>query len=345
VYYLAGALAFLTACAGPARNFAAAPNTKAGCGQLQAWAAEKYAAAPAQPGETGAEEDAREAAACWHRNGDDVHARAALLFELEQEAAARGKESTGRAGTFDDALARSLAAVALSARAHGEAQTEQRATAALGRVSPRTLELDAGHRNTVGSAGSAVSMIDGDCFFCAKAEVYGAQDREHVEQLGRWAGLPFVKRDDGREQFLLNTRLVEEGQQSPQQLFADAMRRRGRRIADGSSALLASRAPAPGEEASAEAPLFRLTLHGIASGNVQREVEGRGGLFVPVRSDAGEAWVKLPLKLLQRAGRDRRFVSPPDGVDVVVRYEGKEQDRPLYRAIILRTEDGAAEGP
>jgi hypothetical protein len=340
-------LALAAGCAGPARNFAAAPNNKQGCEQLQAWAAEKYAALPAQAGETGAEEDAREAAACWHRNGDDARGRAALLFELEQEVAARGKDTSARAGTFDDALARTLAAVALSSHARGDAgkATEERATKALAKVSPRTLELDTGHRNTVGSAGSAVSMIDGDCFFCAKAEVYGAQDREHVEQLGRWAGLPFVRRDDGREQFLLNTRLVEEGQQSPQQLFADAMRRRGRRISDGTSALLATRAPSPGEESSLEAPLFRMTLRGIAVGDVQREAADRGGLFVPVRSDAGDAWVKLPMKLLQRAARDRRFVSPPDGVDVVVRYEGKEQDRPLYRAIILRTEDGAAEGP
>ncbi len=340
-------LSLAAGCAGPARNFAAAPNTKLGCEQLQRWAAEKYAALPAQAGETLAEEDAREGAACWHRNGDDARGRAALVFELEQEVIARGKDASGRAGTFDDALARTLAAVALSSHARGDAEkaTEERATKALAKVSPRTLELDAGHRNTVGSSGSAVSMIDGDCFFCAKAEVYGAQDREHVEQLGRWAGLPFVRRDDGREQFLLNTRLVEEGQQSPQQLFAEAMRRRGRRISDGTGALLATRSPNAGEELSLDAPLFRLTLRGIAVGDVQSAAAERGGLFVPVHSDAGDAWVKLPTKLLQRAARDRRFVSPPDGVDVVVRYDGREQDRPLYRAVILRTEDGAAEGP
>ena len=42
LYYQAALLALLAGCAGPARNFAAAPNTKAGCEQLQAWAAEKY---------------------------------------------------------------------------------------------------------------------------------------------------------------------------------------------------------------------------------------------------------------------------------------------------------------
>ena len=345
----AAGLALAVGCAAPTRNFAAAPNNKAGCQQLQGWAAEKMGALPAQSGETQAEEDAREAAACWHRNGDDARGRAALLEWLEQEVeprkAAAYKFAQPRAGTFDDALSRSLAALALSSHARGERSVEERATKALAKVSPRALELDAGDRNTVGSAGSAVSMIDGDCFFCAKAEVYGAQDREHVEQLGRWAGLPFVRRDDGREQFLLNTRLVEEGQQSPQQLFAEAMRRRGRRISDGSGALLASRAPNAGEELSLDAPLFRMTLRGIAVGDVQREAGERGGLLVAVHSDAGDAWVKLPMKLLQRAARDRRFVSPPDGVDVVVRYEGKEQDRPLYRAVILRTEDGAAEGP
>ena len=335
----------LEACAAPARNFAAAAQTKAGCTQLVQWATEKYGARPAEPGETRADEDVREAAACWHRLKDDAQARAAMLIALEQEVAARpATGAPARPGTFDDSLARALAALALSSRGRGEADTEKRAVAALAKVSVRAIETGAGDRNAVGSAGSAVSMIDGECFFCAKAEVYGAQDREHVEQLGRWAGLPFVRRDDGREQFLLNTRLIEEGAQSPQQAFADAMRRRGRRISDATIALLSTRAPAGGEETSIEAPLFRVTLRGIAVGDVQRE-GGERGLLVPLKSEAGDCWVRLPPKLLQRAGRDRRFVSPPDGVDAVVRYEGREQERPLYRAVILRTEDGAAEGP
>ncbi|MBS2025885.1 MAG: hypothetical protein JST92_26075, partial [Deltaproteobacteria bacterium] len=226
----------------------------------------------------------------------------------------------------------------------GEKDTEARATAALAAIRGRQLELDAGDRTVTGNSSSAVSMIDGACFFCARAEVYGAGDGEHVEQLGRYAGYPYVKREDGREQFLLSTRLLGEGQQAPVQLFADAMRRRGRAIADSTPATLATREPAAGEELSNDAPLFRLTLRGFAVGDVASAGAGATGLSLPIKSDAGEIVVRFPPKILQRCGRDKRFVAPPDGVDVVVRFEAKDGARPVYRVIILRVEDGVAEG-
>lgn len=338
-------LAAAAGCAGPLRTFAnAAPGTE-GCAQLLQWAREKAGDRAARAGESGADEDAREAAACAHREGNDAQARAALLVALELQVPQRkGAALTAKTGSFDDSLARSLAALALSAGARGEQQTAGRASEALAAVRGRALEVEPGDRTVTGRTGTAVSMIDGDCFFCARHEVYGAADGEHVEQLGRWAGYPYVRREDGREQFLLNTRLLGEGQESPQQRFADAMRRRGRSIADASPAALAQRRAGEGEELSAEAPLFRLTLRGFAVGDVAREAGGAAGLLLPVRSEAGEIVVRFPQKLLQRCGRDRRFVAPPDGVDVVVRYETKDGERPVYRAIILRVEDGVAEG-
>jgi hypothetical protein len=129
------------------------------------------------------------------------------------------------------------------------------------------------------------------------------------------------------------------------------MRRRNRRIEPGTAAQLARRKPAPGEESAADAPLFQLALRGFAFGDVQRAEDeaqadsGPPGLRLVVHSDAGEVVVRFPLKLLERAGRAQRFVAPPDGVDAVVRYEGKDADKPRYRAVILRHEDGVAEGP
>ncbi len=327
------------------RNLAVVRPDKNGCATLQAWAEEKAHDHPARAGESSVEEDGREAALCWHREGDDSRARAALLTALEHEAKGKAGQSISlKTGSFDDSICRALGALALSARAHDQPEVAARAEAALATVHGRSLDLDKGDRTAVGSAGSALTMIDSDCFFCARAEVYGAQDREHVVQLGRYAGVPLVQRDDGREQFLVDTKLIGDGEESPQQLFAEAMRHRNRRISEGSPALLASRTPEPGEEMSADAPLFHVTLRGIAVGDVKKEA-GPNGLVVSVPSDAGQAYVRFTPKILQRAARDRRFVSPPDGVEAVVRFDGRNGAAPQYRAVILRTEDGVAEGP
>ncbi len=336
----------MNGCVAESRNLAAVRPDKAGCATLQQWAQDKSFAKPAHAGESSVEEDGREAALCWHREGDDSRARASLLIALEHEAKGRrGAAFTVKTGSFDDSLCRSLAALALFARAAGEADLDARAEAALAAIHGRTLDLDKGDRTAVGNAGSAVTMLDADCFLCARAEVYGAQDREHVEQLGRYAGIPLVRRDDGRAQFLIDTKLLAEGEESPDQLFAEAMRHRGRRISEGSLALLATRKPDDGEELAPDAPLFHVTLHGIAVGDVAK-ASTPTGLVVPAPSDAGQAWVRFPPKILQRAGRDRRFVAPPDGVEAVVRYDGRGADgAPMYRAVIIRTEDGVAEGP
>jgi hypothetical protein len=319
-----------SACAGPLRSLASNP----GCAQLASWAQEKAGDKPARPSESSAVEDSQEAAACFHQKGDDKSARAALLIGLTQRAA----EAGASAGSFDDSLARALAALALSARAAHEPQTFESAQKVLEGMHV-ALDLNDGDRTAAGGAGEAVSMIDGNCFFCAHADVYGAQDREHVELLGGFAGVPYCKRDDGREQFLLSTRLLADGEQSPRQKFADAIRRRARRIDDATPAMLAQRKPGPEEDLSTDAPLFRLTLRGFSYGLVDGEVR------LPVKSDAGEIIVRFPSKLLQRAGRDHRFVAPADGVDAVVRYEGLDDGRPVYRTVILRHEDGVAEGP
>ena len=330
----------LFACAGPARTLTAAGAGKAGCPRLLAWAREKAGPQPARAGESSAAEDAREAAACFHRAGTEPQARDALGFALALEAAARaGEPLTARTGSFDDSLARALAALALSARAAGEEDTFARAQAALQSIHGRALDLTRGDRTAAGSAGEAVSMLDGACFFCAHGDVYGAQDREHVELLGSYAGVPYARRDDGREQFLVSTRLLSDGEESPREKLAEAMRRRGRRIDDATPALLASRAPMPGEDLAPDAPLFRLSLRGFAFGVVAGEIR------LPLRTDAGELVVRFPGRLLQRAGRDHRFVAPADGVDAVVRYEGRDEGRPVYRTVILRHEDGVAEGP
>ena len=339
------ALAFCAACSAPLRNLANVRPDKNGCATLQGWAEAKNHDAPARAGESTVEEDGREAANCWHREGDDSKARASLLIALEHEAKSKaGQSITVKSGSFDDSICRALGALALSARAHDQQDVAARAEAALATVHGRTLDLDKGDRTAVGSSGSALTMIDTDCFFCARAEVYGAQDREHVEQLGRYAGVPLVKRDDGREQFLVDTKLIADGEESPQQMFAEAMRRRTRRISEGSPALLASRTPDPGEEMSNDAPLFHVTLRGIAVGDVKKE-SGPTGLTVPIHSEAGDAFVRFTPKILQRAARDRRFVAPPDGIEAVVRFDGRNGSTPIYRAVILRTEDGVAEGP
>jgi len=339
-------LAVLAGCMAPSRNLAAVRPDKAGCAQLQDWAQEKTNAHLPQPGESSAEDDGNAAALCWHREGDDKRARESLLIVYEHQARQRlHAPITVKTGSFDDTLCRSLAALALSATAHGEGEIAARAQKALAQVHGRSLDLDKGDRTAAGNAGTAVTMVDPDCFFCGRADVYGAQDREHIELYGRYAGVAYGKRDDGREQFLLDTRLLADGVESPQQKFAEAMRRRGRRISDGSAGLLASRKADEGEELSNDAPLFHLTLHGIAVGDVQKE-GGANGLLIPMESEGGNAWVRFPNKLLQRAGRDRRFVAPPDGIEAVVRYDGKNNDgAAIYRAVIIRTEDGVAEGP
>ncbi len=338
--------AAMTACYMPPRNLAAVRADKAGCASLEQWAQEKSSGLPMRPGESSADDDGREAANCWHREGDDKRARSLLITVLEHQARAHVRAPiTTKTGSFDDALCRSLAAVALSARSHGETDIATRAQSALSSIHGRTLDLDQGDRTVSGNAGSALSMVDTNCFFCAQSEVYGGQDREHIELLGRYAGVPFVKRDDGREQFLIDTKLLADGQQSPAQLFTEAMRRRGRRIAEGTPVLLATRKAEEGEELQNDAPLFHLTLHGIAVGDVQKE-GGANGLLVPLHSDSGDASIRFSPKLLQRAGRDRRFVAPPDGIEAVVRYDGKgNEGTPVYRAVIIRTEDGVAEGP
>jgi hypothetical protein len=343
---IAAPLLLSSGCSAPLRNLAAVRPDKSGCATLQQWSADKAFAHPKRPGESSAEEDGREAAVCWHREGDDVRARASLISALEQEAKHKqGAAITVKTGSFDDSLCRTLGALALSARAHGEVEIAARAEAALSSVHGRTLDLSKGDRTAVGNAGSAITMIDPDCFFCSRAEVYGAQDREHIEQFGRYAGVTYAKRDDGREQYLVDTKLLADGEESPQQLFAEAMRHRQRRITDASPALLSTRKPDDGEELSADAPLFHLTLRGIAVGDVQKEA-GNTGLMVPITSENGTAWVRFPPKILQRAGRDRRFVAPPDGIEAVVRYDGRGQSStPVYRAVIIRTEDGVAEGP
>ena len=338
----------LAACAAPLRTVASLPSGKAGCAALEKWAEEKAEensnGKPPREGESSALDDSLEASVCWRRRNDFARARGALLPGLIAEA------SDGGARGASDAIARKAAAIALSARAAGETETYQRAKALLTARGGGDLDLARGDRRAVGRAGEAVSMIDGECFFCAKAEAYGAQDGEHVEELGRWAGLSYVRRDDGREQFLVATRLLQEGQQPPQKLLAEAMRRRGRPILASTPSLLARRSPEAGEETSAEAPLFHLALHGFAFGDVgrtQREAGARDGLRLVVRG-AGredEVVIRFPPLLLTRAARDRRFVAPPDGVDAVVRYDGREGERPRYRAVILRHEDGVAEGP
>ena len=347
------------ACAGPLRTLANAQEGKEGCAQLAQWAQEKAAAAgqgeSLRDGESTAQQDARDGAACFHREGDDAQARATLLTGLLDQARERelAREpdataaplSASKAGSFDDGLSRALAALSLSAHARGEARTAGQAETALLAIHGRALELDAGDRTAANNAGAAVTMIDQDCFFCAHADVYGAQAREHVEQLGRWAGVPYVRRDDGREQFLLATRLLAEGERSPQQLFADAMRRRGRPIEDATPGLLARRDPEPGEAQATSAPLFRLSLRGFAFGEIDSSAPGWRGLPVLLHASQGELVVLFPPLLLRRAARDRRFVAPPDGVDVVVRYDSDESGRHVYRAVILRDESGVAEGP
>lgn len=336
-----GVLALLLAagCAAP-RSVASAGQGKEACAQLMQWAAQKAGDEPPRSGESSALEDSQEAAACFHRNGDEPHARAALLIGLVQAAADRkGDPLTVKTGAFDDSLARSLAALAFSSHAANETEVFEGASKALAAIHGRTLDLDAGDRTATGAAGTAISMIDGACFFCARADVYGAQDREHVELLGSYAGIPYVRRDDGREQFLQATRLLADGEQSPRAQLAEAMRRRGKRIDDATISSLAKRAPEPGEERAPDAPLFRLLLRGFAFGLVEGEVK------LPLKSDVGDLIIRFPNKLLQRAGRDHRFVAPPDGVDAVVRYEGRDGEAPIYRAVILRHEDGVAEGP
>jgi hypothetical protein len=328
------------------RNLATAPKGAAGCEAMQQWAEDKASGKPQREGESSAQDDAIEAASCWRRQKNDARARASLLSGLFAES--RGRVFDARAGGFDDPLARKVAALALSAHAAGEQDTFGRAQALLQQIRGRDLQLEQGDRKAVGGAGEAVSMVDGDCFFCARTEAYGASDGEHVEELGRWAGLAYVRRDDGREQFLVGTRLIGGEQLPPQQLFADAMRRRGRQVVAMSTASLAARTPGPGEDAAADAPLFNVPLRGFAFGDVRRAEEEAGtgdGLHVVLRTDSGELVVRFPPLLLQRAARDKRFVAPPDGVDAVVRYEGKDGDRPRYRAVILRVEDGVAEGP
>jgi hypothetical protein len=310
---------------------------------------EKQGAAPQREGESSAEDDASAAVACYRREKDEPKARAALLSTMTAEAQQRaGAPLTVKTGGFEDGLARRLAAVALSAQARGEQATFESAQRALLQIRGRPLELDRGDRKAVGAVGEAVTMLEGDCFYCSRSDAYGAQNGEHVEQLGRWAGLSYVRRDDGREQFLIGTRLLADGQKPPQELFAEAMRRRARTIEEATAAQLAKRTPGANEIDSIDAPLFHIALRGFAFADVQRaarEGEGEPGLRVPLRSDAGEVVVRFPLRILERAARDRRFVAPPDGVDAVVRYEGKEGDRPRYRAVILRHEDGVAEGP
>ncbi len=339
----------VASCATPPRKMASAPAGKEGCAALESWAEEKAKERPPREGESSALDDSLEAAACWRREQNVARARGALLPGLVAELTEQPRSAgDSRQGGFDDALARKVAAIALSANAAGETATFERAKALLAELRGRELDLDRGDRRAVGKAGEAVSMVDGDCFFCARTDAYGAQDGEHVEQLGRFAGLAYVRRDDGREQFLVATRLIAEGQKAPQKLFAEAMRRRARTIVASSPASLARRAPEPSEESSSDAPLFHLALHGFAFGDVQsaeNQAGARDGLHLVVRSDAGDVVVRFPPLLLSRAGRDRRFVAPPDGVDAVVRYEGREGDRPRYRAVILRHEDGVAEGP
>ena len=343
-------LLLLTSCAAPLRTLASGPTGKDRCATLARWAEEKQGAAPQRPGESAAEDDASEALACYQREKDDRGARSTLLSSLVAQARARaGAPLTAKSGGFEDGLARRMAALALSAAAHGETDTFARAQEALGGLRGRSLELDRGVRKAVGSSGEAVTMLEGECFYCSRTEAYGAQNGEHVEQLGRWAGLSYVRRDDGREQFLVATRLVAEGHKAPQEVFAEAMRRRGRPIGELTAAQLAKRTPDADEASSVEAPLFHLALRGFAFGDVRRAIDEAGpsdpGLRLVVRSEAGEVVVRFPPKLLERAARDRRFVAPPDGVDAVVRYEGREGQLPRYRAVILRHEDGVAEGP
>ena len=64
-------LAVLAGCMAPSRNLAAVRPDKAGCATLQQWAQDKSFAKPAHAGESSVEEDGREAALCWHREGDD----------------------------------------------------------------------------------------------------------------------------------------------------------------------------------------------------------------------------------------------------------------------------------
>jgi len=339
----------LVGCAGgPLRNLGRVPQGKADCAAVARWAEEKSAGGAQREGETSAQDDSLEAAACFRREKDDASARRALLWGLLAQARERvGAPLTVKTGGFEDSLARKLAALAISAHAAGEKDTHARAAEALASIRGRTLDLERGDRKSVGAAGEAVAFIDGDCFFCARSEAYGAADGEHVEQLGRWAGISYVRRDDGREQFLAATKLIPWGQVPPQQLFAEAMRRRGRAIQAATAAALASRAADPSEPSSIEAPLFHLPLRGFSFGDVQRaeRENGGAGLKLLVKSDSGEVVVRFPHLLLVRAARDRRFVCPPDGVDTVVRFEGLDGGKPQYRAVILRHEDGVAEGP
>ena len=336
----------VASCATPLRNLA---SGKTSCTQLATWAAEKGADRPQRPGESSAQDDAAEAAACYRRQNDLAGARSALLSGLIADARDAARPAATKAGGFEDGLARKVAALALSAAAAGDQANFDRAKSALTTLRGRELELERGDKRAVGSAGEAVSMVDGECFFCARPEAYGAQDGEHVEQLGRWAGYSYVRRDDGREQFLVATRLIAEGQRPPAQQFAEAMRRRGRRIEASSPAFLVKRTPGDGEDVAVDAPLFQLTLRGFAFGDVERASKESGelrpGLHLIVHSEAGDLAVRFSPLLLQRAQRDRRFVAPPDGVDAVVRFEGKDGERPRYRAVIMRFEDGIAEGP
>ena len=347
---LTAVLLCMLSCAAPLRTLASGPTGKDRCATLARWAEEKQADKPQLPGESAAEDDASEALSCYQRERDEKGARATLVSSLVAQARARaGAPLTARTGGFEDGLARKLAAVALSAQARGEAETFARAQQALGGLRGRSLELDRGVRKAVGSSGEAVTMLEGECFYCSRTEAYGAQNGEHVEQLGRWAGLSYVRRDDGREQFLVATRLIAEGEKPPHEVFAEAMRRRGRPIGELTATQLARRTPDEDEAGSVEAPLFHLALRGFAFGDVRRAIEQAGpsdpGLRLRLSSEAGEVIVRFPPKLLERAARDKRFVAPPDGVDAVVRYEGREGQLPRYRAVILRHEDGVAEGP
>lgn len=347
---LAIGLVLASACSLPLRTLTAVPRGADGCATLARWAEEKQGSLPQRAGESGADDDASEALACFRREKNEKGARATLLSSLVAQARQRAAAPvTAKTGGFEDGLARKLAALALSAHAKGELDTFQKAQDTLGTLRGRAIDLDRGVRKAVGSSGEAVTMLETECFYCSRTEAYGAQNGERVEQLGRWAGLSYVRRDDGREQFLVATRLIAEGQRPPQEVFAEAMRRRGRTIEVLTAAQLAKRAPAAGEESSLEAPLFHLALRGFAFGDVRRTIDEAGpsepGLRLTVPSEAGPVVVRFPPKLLERAARDRRFVAPPDGVDAVVRYEGKEGDSPRYRAVILRHEDGVAEGP